>query len=323
MTSSEARILKDWGPQSSGISGKQLVSIGGQPWQPGTQYPTSTPGFSYNTGSTKTGATGGVSIGGAGGGAGGTGGYGAGGYMDPDQAAKIAGIATRREMYATTGAAGNAASRTAAVLQPGITAAFEASLESVLPGYKDIVDQYAGTVRSQLAGELPEDVIRQIEDFAAEQGVEGGYGGSEFGQRAVARDLGLTSYQVTKEGQTAATALFDVVSSRLRAPTVDQQRLTEAFMQFAAPGSVLRPSDIINASLDSARIQATVDMANSDLAWQQALSQINLGYAQQRDTEERRIYEEALAERDRLASESSALSQRFLQEYVTPGALAT
>jgi len=77
-------------------------------------------------------------------------------------------------------------------------------LRVAIPGYDAIVGKQGELVSSMLAGELPKDVVGQIQRNSAERAGAGGYGGSGMGRNLEARDLGLTSLQLTQQGLGAA-----------------------------------------------------------------------------------------------------------------------
>lgn len=74
-----------------------------------------------------------------------------------------------------------------------------------IPGYQDLYDQTRQLISSQLRGELPSDVQDLIKRSTAEKAVAGGYAGSQFGRNLTARDLGLTSLQLTQQGLDSAS----------------------------------------------------------------------------------------------------------------------
>lgn len=77
-------------------------------------------------------------------------------------------------------------------------------LRAAIPGYDAMVGKQGEVISSMLAGELPKDVTSQIQRNAAERSGAGGYGGSGMGRNLEARDLGLTSLQLTQQGLSAA-----------------------------------------------------------------------------------------------------------------------
>jgi hypothetical protein len=73
-------------------------------------------------------------------------------------------------------------------------------LRSTIPGYDKMVQGVAGNINSQLNGEIPADVQALIQRKAASKSLTGGYGGSGMARNLEARDLGLTSLQLTQQG---------------------------------------------------------------------------------------------------------------------------
>jgi hypothetical protein len=90
-------------------------------------------------------------------------------------------------------------------------------LNTALPGG---VAQIQGNITSLLKGELPPDVQQAIQRSAAARAVGSGVNGSQFARNLEARDLGLTSLQLTEQGinyaqkwlEQATPKAFDVTS---------------------------------------------------------------------------------------------------------------
>lgn len=103
-----------------------------------------------------------------------------------------------------------------------------ATLEKLFPGAGRIIGQASEFIQSQLSGEIPEDVQRQIETYGAEAATAGGYGGSLFSGAKTAKDLGLTSLQIMNQGLQSAERWLN--QSRARVP------LFRPEVMFATPG---------------------------------------------------------------------------------------
>jgi hypothetical protein len=82
---------------------------------------------------------------------------------------------------------------------------FLQAMERLIPGFSQISSKIAGNILSQVSGELPSDVRKNISRAAAEKGIIRGTKGSEFDDYGELRDLGLTSLQITDKGLDAAT----------------------------------------------------------------------------------------------------------------------
>jgi len=78
-------------------------------------------------------------------------------------------------------------------------------LGSIMPGFQNIQNQISGNIQAQLSGQLPNDVQNALQNSAASRAVSGGFGGSGMARNLVARDFGLTSYQMTQQGLDSAT----------------------------------------------------------------------------------------------------------------------
>lgn len=77
-------------------------------------------------------------------------------------------------------------------------------LDSATPGATDLMDLGTANIKSLLEGEIPKDVEDRIRQYGAEAGVASGTGGSEFAGYRTARDLGLTSLDLSTRGLAAA-----------------------------------------------------------------------------------------------------------------------
>lgn len=77
-------------------------------------------------------------------------------------------------------------------------------LRKAIPGYDSIVAKASQNVSSLLSGEIPADVQAKINRTAAGRALAGGFGGSGLARNLEARDLGLTSLNLTTQGQASA-----------------------------------------------------------------------------------------------------------------------
>lgn len=88
-----------------------------------------------------------------------------------------------------------------------------------LPNYADMVGQRTQNIGSQLKGQLPQDVINQISQQAAERGVGSGSPGSANSNSAYLRALGLNSMQLQQQGsQNLSSAIADTPVPQLFNP---------------------------------------------------------------------------------------------------------
>jgi len=81
-------------------------------------------------------------------------------------------------------------------------------LRATIPNYDAITKTATGNIQSMLKGELPQDVQGQISRNAAAKALGGGYAGSGSHGNLVARDLGLTSLDLTQQGLSSAESWF-------------------------------------------------------------------------------------------------------------------
>lgn len=89
-------------------------------------------------------------------------------------------------------------------------------LERMAPGFSSMVAQQRKIVESQLRGEIPEDVARQITKYNAGKAVSGGISNLPY-------SMGMTSYQIMQQGLNAADRWLGRAQSM--APTFDFSRM--------------------------------------------------------------------------------------------------
>lgn len=94
-----------------------------------------------------------------------------------------------------------------------------AMLSKVDPGFAGDSEQIGKNISSMLKGEIPADVSRQIQSADAAKSLGGGYAGSGASHALVARDLGLNSLQLTREGLNSAESWLGA-TEKLLAPAM-------------------------------------------------------------------------------------------------------
>src|SRR4029077_7125152 len=90
---------------------------------------------------------------------------------------------------------------TNAFAQPGNAIAAEQQAYNQLPGYNGSLAQIGQNIQSETAGQLPQDVIEQIQQGAAERGIGRGIAGSPNTGADYLQSLGLNSLELTQQGQ--------------------------------------------------------------------------------------------------------------------------
>lgn len=75
------------------------------------------------------------------------------------------------------------------------------ALESIIPGFGNLNQQFSKNLQSALQGELPSDVADMIKRQTAESAARGGYQGSQVADWSKAQNLGLTSLQLMQQAQ--------------------------------------------------------------------------------------------------------------------------
>lgn len=77
-------------------------------------------------------------------------------------------------------------------------------MERVIPNYKAITGQVSENIGALTRGEIPTDVSEAVQRSDAARAIGGGFAGSEAQKNLVARDLGLTSLDLTQRGMASA-----------------------------------------------------------------------------------------------------------------------
>lgn len=83
---------------------------------------------------------------------------------------------------------------------PDITAL----LNKIIPNFSELLSAGTTNALSETRGEIPADVAAQVQRSAAFKSLQGGFGGTAMGHALTARDLGLTSLNLTQAGGNAA-----------------------------------------------------------------------------------------------------------------------
>lgn len=121
---------------------------------------------------------------------------------------------------------------------------YPAAVESPIPA--TVFPQYYTNVRSNLAGELPPDVLDLLQTQAAQYGIASGLPGSQFAGYRGLRNLGLTSLQRMDVGAQQMAPLFAQQQQQER---YYQQRLQEqeAMNERARQAAVARAAEASRA----------------------------------------------------------------------------
>lgn len=138
-------------------------------------------------------------------------------------------------------------------------------LKQALPGFTGALRRTTETAGALGRGEIPEDVSRAVQSSAAARSLGGGFAGSGFSRNLVARDLGLTSLQLTGEGQNRLMGLggfagqmfprFDFTTAFI----TPQQKLAFDFQQNLAQWQ----RDLLAAQVKAAPDPATAELGEA------------------------------------------------------------
>lgn len=94
------------------------------------------------------------------------------------------------------------------------------SLGIQIPGYQEGQAQRTQNAMALLRGELPPDVLAQVQRKAAAQSVQGGYAGSGAGRNLVARDIGRSSLDMANLG---AQQFANIIGTTPMAPLANYE----------------------------------------------------------------------------------------------------
>lgn len=116
------------------------------------------------------------------------------------------------------------------------------------PGLEQSNAQLSQNIMSELSGELPPDVIAAIEDEAARFGITSGMPGSDLARRRGARNLGLSTLDLTRAGlqdylnATAGISRTQTVDPALKAQIAAHNALLNAAPDPAAAAAAMEAS---------------------------------------------------------------------------------
>ena len=86
-------------------------------------------------------------------------------------------------------------------------------LNQIVPGFSGMQGDISKNIEAELTGQIPDDVRDAIARSDAATSLTGGTGGTEFSRNLVARDLGLTSLQLTRSGLSSAESWTKTMAS--------------------------------------------------------------------------------------------------------------
>jgi hypothetical protein len=92
-------------------------------------------------------------------------------------------------------------------------------LKQVIPNFDEISGNINSNIADETAGKIPKDVQDAIQNSAAGRSLASGTSGSEFSKDLVARDLGLTSLNLTDKGLSSAESWM-AATERLLSPAI-------------------------------------------------------------------------------------------------------
>jgi hypothetical protein len=109
-------------------------------------------------------------------------------------------------------------------------AQIEKMLRDSVPQYDEMRNKTSANINSMLSGEIPKDVQDQIQRNGAAKALGGGYAGSGMNRNLVARDLGLTSLDLTQRGLNSAQSWISTMAK------INQPAMWDFTSMFVTPG---------------------------------------------------------------------------------------
>lgn len=134
-----------------------------------------------------------------------------------------------------------------------------------IPDLDEINKNISGNIASMTRGELPTDVANLISRKAAEGAVAGGYGGSGMHRNMEARDLGLTSLQMTQQGLSSAERWLATVRNT-QAPMMDVTSMFISPMQKFAANEAKWQRDLYAETMKAAPNPTSRGKMDSEMA---------------------------------------------------------
>jgi hypothetical protein len=108
------------------------------------------------------------------------------------------------------------------------------ALRKTIPNFDQLMKKGSRLNLDMMAGKVPQDVSNAVSRNASERAVAGGYGGSGMARNLEARDLGLTSLDITQKGLDSASRWLALGSS------MAQPTQFNASSMFLTPGTMLQ-----------------------------------------------------------------------------------
>lgn len=136
------------------------------------------------------------------------------------------------------------------------------ALKSVIPNLDQINAQASQNISDQLAGKLPQDVVKAIERSTAAQNQAAGVSGSQFGRNLTSRDLGLNSLQLMQQGFANATNWLSNVRANQVGPQFDVSSMfitpSQQIQVTAANNEGQMKSQFLKNQLEAAQATRTI-----------------------------------------------------------------
>src|SRR5271169_1854131 len=107
-------------------------------------------------------------------------------------------------------------------------------LQAIIPGYNSLTSTASSNIESMLKGEIPSDVSGAVQDSAAARSLGLGIGGRGGSRDLVARDLGLTSLDITQKGLSSAESWISMMDKMYQPSQINVSSMFVTPQQTAA-----------------------------------------------------------------------------------------
>ncbi len=110
-------------------------------------------------------------------------------------------------------------------------------LNAAIPGYSNMAATAGANIQSELSGQIPTDVSQAVQTADAAKSLASGTAGSSFAGNLTARDLGLTSLDLTQQGLNSAQSWMKTAASIYEPSQMNLQSMFISPMQAYQTGN--------------------------------------------------------------------------------------
>lgn len=197
-------------------------------------------------------------------------------------------------------------------LDPEAMAALDETTIDALSGLRDSASKLSNLSDTYLKGEIPADVQAQVRRLTSQKGLASGIGRGQAGEALTARDLGLTSLEITNQGANLATAASALRESMSKISESRRSFDKEYALRSAEMADIYHRTDIDASKVELARRQFNAEVNGklvsyvADLALNRAKLQIDLARSDIEDTNVIGGIEQVMSQLESLIGKASA-----------------